>query len=117
MASTVEVDMRMCGRKAKVTVSARDDGDLDVEMESDCEVVMGYASRLRTVSPEDVYGFQDSKINRDDIRGQLTPTCLVPNAIYSAAFLELGMATESLARKCGKNSVEYVFPRNEDENI
>ncbi len=115
MASTVEADMRMCGRKARVTVSMRDDGNLDVSMESDCEVVMGYASRLKVISPEDVYGVQGSRINRDDIRGQLTPTCLVPNAVYSAAFLELGMATESLARKCGKNSVEYVFPGDGNE--
>ncbi len=108
--ATVDVDMLSCDRKARVTVRMRNDGDLDVSVDTDCDIVRGYAERLKTISAEDVYGFEHSRINRDDIRGQLTPTCLVPIAIYDAAFLELGMMTESLARKKGRNSVEYVFP-------
>ena len=115
MASTVDVDMLICDRKARVTVALREDGDLDVSIESDCEVVRGYAERLRRITPMDVYGFEHSAINKDEVRGQLTPTCLVPNAVYSAAFLELGMTTESLARKKGRNSVKYVFQENERE--
>ena len=110
MASKVRVDMRCCDRKALVTVSLREDGDLDVSIESDCEVVRGYSERLRKISQEDVFGFENSRINKDDVRVQLTPTCLVPNAIYNAAFLELGMMTESLARKKRTNSVEFEFP-------
>ena len=113
MTSTVDVDMRSCDRKARVKVTIRDDGDLDVDIESDCEVVRGYAERLKRISAMDVYGFEHSIINRDDVRGQLTPTCLVPSAIYSAAFLEMGMMTESLARKKGRNCIEYVFPQDD----
>ena len=112
MPSTVDVDMLSCDRKARVTVTMREDGDLDVSIESDCEVVRGYAERLKRITPMDVYGFEHSVINKDEVRGQLTPTCLVPNAVYSAAFLEMGMMTESLARKKGRNSIEYVFPQN-----
>ena len=117
MASTVDVQMRTCDRKARVTVSLRDDGDLDVSVESDCSVVMAYAERLGRISPEDVYCFEKSAINRDSVRGQLTPTCLVPMAVYSAAFLEMGMMTESLARKKGTNSISYVFPGTGNEPI
>ncbi len=98
--------MTACDRKATVTVSLRDDGDLDVKIESDCDVVMGYAERLGgRISEMDVYNFQNSKINSDDIRGQLTATCLVPNAIYNAAFMELGLMTKSLAKKAKQNTV------------
>ena len=106
MTSTIKVKMNACERYAKVTVSLRDDGELDVAIESDCDVVRGYAERLGgRITDMDVYNFQQSKINDDTVRGNLTATCLVPNAIYNAAFLELGMMTKSLAKKAGKNEV------------
>ncbi|MBQ3685174.1 MAG: hypothetical protein II933_02020 [Candidatus Methanomethylophilaceae archaeon] len=109
MTSTTRAVMKACEREARVTVSLRDDGDLDVAIESDCDVVMGYAERLGgRITAMDVYGFQQSRINSDEVRGNLTPTCLVPNAIYNAAFLELGMMTRSLAEKAGENIVELV---------
>ena len=110
MPSTVDVNMLTCDRKARVTVSLRDDGDLDVSIESDCDVVKGYGKRLSVITPMDVYTFEGSRINKDEIRGQLTATCLVPSAIYSAAFLELGMMAESLAREKRGNDIRYVFP-------
>jgi len=98
--------MTACDRTATVTVSLREDGDLDVVIQSDCEVVMDYAKRLGgRITPMDVYGFQQSRINNDSVRGNLTATCLVPNAIYNAAFLELGMMTRSLAKKAKQNTV------------
>ena len=106
MATTTIAQMNTCERTAKVTVSLRDDGDLDVKIESDCDVVMSYAERLGgRISEMDVYNFQQSKINSDEIRGNLTATCLVPNAIYNAAFMELGMLTKSLAKKVKQNTV------------
>ncbi|MBR2254825.1 MAG: hypothetical protein IJ856_03265 [Candidatus Methanomethylophilaceae archaeon] len=110
MVSRTRAVMRTCDRTAEITVSLRDDGDLDVTIVSDCDVVQGYAERLGgRITAMDVYGFQQSKINSDEIRGNLTPTCLVPNAIYNAAFLELGMLTRSLAEKSKENSVD-IFP-------
>ena len=106
MTTTTVAEMRTCERTAKVTVSLRDDGDLDVIIDSDCDVVMGYAERLGgKITQMDVYGFQQSKINSDEIRGNLTATCLVPNAIYNAAFMELGMLTKSLVKKVKQNNV------------
>jgi len=114
MTSTVKVLMNACDRTATVTVSLRDDGDLDVDIRSDCDVVMDYAQRLGgRISEMDVYNFQKSKINADDIRVQLTATCLVPNAIYNAAFMELGMMTRSLARKAKQNTV--ILDTEEDD--
>ena len=53
MASTVDVDMQSCDRKARVTVSMREDGDLDVSIESDCDVVRGYGERLKKIAAMD----------------------------------------------------------------
>jgi hypothetical protein len=106
--------MTSCDRTATVKVTLRDDGDLDVDIQSDCDVVMGYAERLGgRITQMDVYNFQQSKINQDEIRGNLTATCLVPNAIYNAAFLELGMMTRSLAKKAKQNMV--VIDTGEDD--
>lgn len=106
MTSTVKALMNACERTATVRVTLREDGDLDVVIETDCDVVKGYAERLGgKITQMDVYNFQQSKINQDGIRGNLTATCLVPNAIYNAAFLEMGMMTRSLAKKVGKNEV------------
>ena len=106
MTSVTKAVMNACDRTATITVALREDGDLDVDIQSDCDVVMGYAERLGgRISQMDVYGFQNSKINSDVIRGQLTATCLVPNAIYNAAFMELGMMTRSLAKKAKQNTV------------
>jgi len=113
MPSTVDVDMQSCDRKARVTVTMRDDGDLDVSIESDCEVVRGYGERLKRITAMDVYDFENSIINKNEVRGQLTTTCLVPIAIYNAAFLEMGMMTKSLAKTKGKNSIQFVFPDEE----
>ncbi len=107
--------MNACDRFATVTVSLREDGDLDVKIESDCDVVMGYAERLGgKISEMDVYNFQQSKINNDEIRGQLTTTCLVPNAIYNAAFMELGMMTRSLAKKAKRNCIVLDLEDSDD---
>ncbi len=106
MPSTTVALMNTCDHKAKITVSMREDGDMDVLIESDCDIVMGYAERLKRISQMDVYSFQESRINNDEIRGNLTPTCIVPNAIYNAAFLEMGLLTKSLAKKSKDNSVQ-----------
>ena len=98
----------------------REDGDMDVSIESDCDIVQAYGERLRKITPEDVYGFERSRINSDEIRGNLTPNCIVPNAVYNAAFLEMGLLTKSLAEKSHDNSVildasEYERPQNKPE--
>lgn len=117
MPSTTIAVMNACEKRAKVTVTMREDGDMDVSIESDCDIVQAYGERLRKITPEDVYGFERSRINSDEIRGNLTPNCIVPNAVYNAAFLEMGLLTKSLAKKSHENSVildvsEYERPRN-----
>jgi len=106
MTSVTKAIMNACDREATITVTLREDGDLDIDIESDCDIVRGYAERLGgKISQMDVYSFQNSRINDDGIRGQLTATCLVPNAIYNAAFLELGMIAKSLAKKTKQNVI------------
>lgn len=116
MPSTTIAVMNACEKSAKVTVSMREDGDMDVLIESDCDLVRAYGERLSWISPEDVYGFERSRINSDEIRGNLTPNCIVPNAVYNAAFLEMGLLTKSLAKKSHDNRVILDDKANEQKD-
>lgn len=96
MASVIHVNMNTCCRTAKVTVSRRDDGDLDVSIESDCQNVCEYARRLTRMTEMDVLDFPNSVVNREGVRDPLTATCLVPMGVVYAASMELGMMSKRI---------------------
>jgi hypothetical protein len=106
--STVKVDMRMCDKTAIVTVKLREDGDLDVDIRSDCSDVQHYGERLKKMTADDAIDYGASVINRMDVRGSLSPHCLVPSAVFDAAWLEMGMISKSLVRKVKRSTVEFV---------
>ena len=97
--AVVNVRMNTCDRSMRIEVIRRDDGDLDVRIDSDCENVRMYASKLTRMTEMDVIDFSDSIVNRRGVRDPLTPTCLCPMGVVYAASMELGMLTERLARK------------------
>ena len=96
MTSVVTVRMNTCDRTMRIEVSRREDGDLDVRIESDCENVMQYASRLTRMTEMDVIDFSDSIVNRRGVRDPLTPTCLCPMGVIYAASMELGMMSKRI---------------------
>ncbi len=96
MASVIQVNMNTCCRTAKIKVSRRDDGDLDVEIESDCQNVREYARRLTRMTEMDVIDFPNSAVNREGVRDPLTATCLVPMGVIYAASMELGMMSKRI---------------------
>jgi hypothetical protein len=99
--------MKTCCKTNKVTVSMRDDGDLDVRIVTDCPHVREYAEKLTRISVDDVVDFSKSKIVAPEIRQSLSVPCLTPIAVFEAAWLELGMLSKSLAKKVGENSVSF----------
>ncbi len=107
MTNTVIAHMRTCSKTNKVTVSMRDDGDMDVRIVSDCPHVQEYAEKLKTISMNDVVSFAGSKVVDPDIRASLSVPCLTPIAVFEAAWLELGMLSVSLSKKVGYNSVSF----------
>lgn len=99
MPSSVTVNMRTCDRVHRITVSMRDDGDLDVDIDTDCENVREYARRLGTITMDDVTDVCRSKVNREDVRWPLTGTCLVPMGVIYAAWMECGMLSKNLCNR------------------
>lgn len=107
MASTVTVRMNTCGKTLRVTVSRRDDGDLDVSIDSDCASVTEYAGRVCRISEMDVIDFASGAVNAPENRRLLTATCLVSSGIAYAASLELGLLTRRLAETVGSDEIAF----------
>jgi hypothetical protein len=116
MPSTVIARMNTCYKTDKVTVTLRDDGDLDVKIVSDCPHVQQYAEKLTRITVNDVVDFSKSKVVDPDIRASLSVPCLTPIAVFEAAWLELGMLSKSLAKKVERNCVEF-YPDNDGSEL
>ena len=91
MTSVIYVNMNTCSRTARVSVTRRDDGDLDVSID-----VRRYAERLTRMTEMDVIDFAHSVVNREGVRDPLTATCLVPMGVVYAASMELGMMSKRM---------------------
>lgn len=103
------VKMNTCSKTHKVTVSMREDGDLDVDIETDCPNVKIYADRLKVISVQDATDFAGSRIVDPEVRASLSAPCLCPNAVFDAAWMELGMLAKGL---CGRvHSNEIILDR------
>ncbi len=105
MTSTVIVKMNVCSKTHTVKVSMRDDGDLDVHIESDCRNVQEYARRLTKMTVGDATDFCNSVVVAPDVRAPLSTTCLCPMGVLSAAWKELGMVSRSICSKAHSNEV------------
>lgn len=106
--STVVVKARFCDKTHRITVRARDDGDLDLIILSDCEHVLQYAENIGpTITLSDVTEREGSIIFDTDAQRPLTMTCLAPIGILDAAWLELGMMSKSFALKVKSDEISY----------
>jgi len=106
--ATVTVKMNVCEKTHKITVLQRDDGDLDVLIESDCPKVAAFGERLNKLSLTDITDFGSSKINDPKIRGNISPTCLSSTGVFNAAWIEMEMMSRSLIKKVRHNSIDFV---------
>ena len=104
--ATVVVKARFCDKIHRVTVKMRDDGDLDLFVESDCEHVMQYAENIGPViTMADVSDREGSKVFDKDVQEPLTMTCLAPIAVLDAAWLEMGMMSVNRAKQIGSDEI------------
>ncbi|MGN1044930.1 MAG: DUF6951 family protein [Candidatus Methanomethylophilaceae archaeon] len=106
--ATVVVNARFCDKVHRVTVTMRDDGDLDLHVESDCEHVMQYAENIGPVmTMADVTEREGGKVMDPEMQKPLTLTCLAPIAVLEAAWLELGMMSKNRAKQVGSDELDY----------
>jgi hypothetical protein len=99
MTSRVRVDMTICDHKTIIEATARDDGMVDVKIKSTCRDVRDFAKMLPPLGPEDYTSMQSSKILDLAAHSRLTPTCLIPTAIFNVVWMEVGMISKRHALK------------------
>ena len=99
MTSKVRVDMSLCHFKTIIETEAQSDGTVSVKIRSECRDVREYAKALKSVNADDYTFIKGSKILDLAADSRLTPTCLVPTAVFNAIWLEVGMISRSLAMK------------------
>ncbi|MFP4170280.1 MAG: DUF6951 family protein [Methanomassiliicoccales archaeon] len=95
----VKVDMTLCSHETTIRAEGRQDGIIDVTIESTCEDVRRYAGMIDKLSVEDYSELRGSKIIEAAADACLTPTCLVPSGVYNACWAEAGMISKNLAEK------------------
>ena len=106
--ATVVVNARFCDKVHRISATLRDDGDLDLKVESDCDHVMQYAESIGPViSMMDVTEREGSRVFDPENQKPLTMTCLAPIAILDAAWLELGMMSKNRAKQIGSDEISY----------
>ncbi len=108
--------MNTCSKTRRITVTMRDDGDMDVVIVSDCKNVQEYARRLTRISMEDITDFSKSKINDSNVREPLSIPCLCPLGVFDAAWQEVGMLSKSLCAQVHENKIILDPDIKEDKN-
>lgn len=106
--STVTVKMNTCGKTHKVTAALRDDGDIDITIESDCEKIQDYGRRLQRITPMDAMDFSSSRINDPEVRGNISAPCLITSAVFDVSWMELGLLSKNLCNKVKTNSLDFT---------
>ncbi len=110
--AVVRVRMRVCDKVHEIEVTQRDDGLLDVHIESDCIKVWEYGRDMGPLSMDDLGSITQSRIMDPLLVEHLTPTCMAPVAVFNAAWLEAGMISRSFALRAGENTLEFL-----DDNV
>lgn len=63
----------------------------------------------------DVIQFTGSKVEDPDIRASLSVPCMVPNGVFNASWLELGLLSPNTANRTGSNDSEFVWEEHKQE--
>ncbi|MBO7352095.1 MAG: hypothetical protein J6U12_04195 [Candidatus Methanomethylophilaceae archaeon] len=101
----VVVNMNTCSKTHVVEVKLNDAGNLDVIITSNCPHVKEYAKKLTEITMDDVTTFAGSKVVDPDVRATLSLPCLVPNAVFDAAWLEIGLLSPNLCNLAHNNEI------------
>jgi hypothetical protein len=108
MVSRVKVVTPICSHETWVTAEMDGEDRIKVRIESDCSNVMNYGDRLQIVTMDDINEQRDSRILTEAQDGILTPTCLVPIAVFNACWVEAGMISKRLAMKESPVAIHFI---------
>lgn len=63
--------------------------------------IASFAKNLTVISMDDIMNFETSRINREEVRGNMSMICLAPIAVYQAVWIEAGMMSRRIYSKTG----------------
>jgi len=106
--ASVRVNMKLCGKTHKITVSPGENGNFNVRIVTDCDHVKQYAERIPEVTMEDVTDMSGSMVMSCENTMMMTPTCLAPKGVLYAAWLEAGMISPTRAKEVKENSISFI---------
>jgi hypothetical protein len=105
--SRVRVDAPICDHET-IVVAEKSGEETLVRITSDCKTVQGFAERMKSVSMSDLMDLEGSKIIKNASASGLTPTCLVPVAVYNACWMEHGLISKRLAIQKKSICIEFL---------
>ncbi|MEM2944558.1 MAG: hypothetical protein QW087_07460 [Methanomassiliicoccales archaeon] len=106
--SKVRVNMSVCGKSTVISVKQNDDGDFEIEVETDCNNVREFIEMLGRLTLTDIADKPNSRIWECFKKAKMSSTCLCPAGVINAAWLEAGMLSKNLALSKGKISIDYL---------
>lgn len=105
--SKVVAIMNTCSKTHTVHAALNEDGTVKIDIESDCKKIKDLSKVLKYVTVDDVTNFHESRLIDKEIRCGIGFCCLVFTAVSQAAWIELGMLSESHAKRVKCNKVSY----------
>lgn len=107
MTSRVRVDMSICDHKTLIDADLLADGTVKVKIRSTCRDVRDFGRMLGPIGLEDYVKTEGSKVIRLASEARLTPTCLVPTAVFNVVWMEVGMISKRHALKAKSIGIHF----------
>ena len=99
--------MNTCRKTHVITANMNADGNVDIDIKSNCEKIRDLNERLKYLTMTDVTDYYNSRLLDEKVRGPIGHICLIINAVAHAAWMEYGLLSEGHAKKSGNNSILY----------
>lgn len=107
MPTKVVVDSPICDHQTTVEAELKGD-EVNFKITSSCRSIQTYASRLTSLKSDELTDFQGSKVLELAGETGLTVTCLVPVAVFNAAWIEMGMISRRLALEKKHACIRFI---------
>jgi uncharacterized protein DUF6951 len=100
----ITVNSRICGFTHKIH-GTKDGKNVTIKIETDCPKVKNISDL--EVSMMQMFGIKDNYVIGKAQEGNCCATCIVPSAILHACNLELGLISQTLAKKVKDISIDF----------
>jgi hypothetical protein len=97
-----------CENTTDITVNVNDEGEYVVKATSTCKKAEKFVEGLGPLTLFDLTDKTSSKVFKDFIASDMSANCLLLSGVMTAAWVEAGMITRSMARKGVPLAIELL---------